>query len=491
MRNEYRREMDALGPRPEELERLYTMLEGGTEMKQKKRLGGRAVAAIAVCAALMVTAAAAAPTVWETLAARLGVFAPYAQTIDGAVSTDQGIEVQVLSALSDELEARVYVSVRDVEENRLSGFLTLDGTLTAGESVEKEPPAEGAVYGSFGNPSTSNFELVSYDTETKTALFSARIIYGDAAQPVHEAQLSLTGMTTRKAEIYADKISCAAVTGAELDSLPAGKDDKVILDPDSVEGTGYDNSVLPETHVVLAPGQTPMAIEGTEDMRISSMGFASDGCFHIRLEFADGVAPQTFEPVYIDSESGVNLCAGQVSSQLFCDLLAGNSFDVKSIVIRETLVEGGMDILFPLITLEDLEELQGWQTRVYGFYTRPGTDVEGNWSVEFQMDYYSSVTLDWIGELDGSQVRQVTLSPLSVTMTSDNSGSFYDLELSAVKKDGSTVAAERGTSSYTNLGAYEGEDGPYDAYNTWKFEEPVDLEDVAYLKLGDGTIPVN
>ena len=71
--------------------------------------------------------------------------------------------------------------------------------------------------------------------------------------------------------------------------------------------------------------------------------------------------------------------------------------------------------------------------------------------------------------------------------------------LYAVKKDGTTVAAEPGTSRYANLDAEElaGSGGPeagkekgWDAFNTWKFEEPVDLDDVVALKLGDGTVPV-
>ena len=48
MKEEYRREMEQLGPRPEELERLYRVMEGGAEMKKTKRLGGKA-AAVLVC----------------------------------------------------------------------------------------------------------------------------------------------------------------------------------------------------------------------------------------------------------------------------------------------------------------------------------------------------------------------------------------------------------------------------------------------------------
>lgn len=485
LNDQYKHEMEQFGPRQEELDRLYTLIEGGTNMKMKKRLGCKA-AAIAVCAALLVTAAAAAPTVWEVLQGRLGKFAPYAQTIEGAVSTDQGIEVQMLSAISDDLEARFYLAVRDVEEDRLNECLTLTGTLTAGEKKELEPGGKGPSV-TAGMFAATHFELLSYDSETKTALLTTRIFYDQTARPTGEAKLEVTGMTTKQAQIY-ESVSCAAVTGETLKSLGAGEDDKVILSPGDVEGIGYTNDVLPAEQVVLAPGQNPVDIEGTEDMRVSSMGFASDGCFHIRLEFADGVKPATFEPVNMDSETGVNLCAGQVSTLLYCDLMNG---DMRYYVCQARLVEGGMDILFPLLTTEDLKEIQSRQARIYGTYIRPGMDLEGDWATEFEVEYYESTVLDWTGELEGWQVEQVTISPLNVTMKSNNEGGFSRSTLCAVKKDGTTVTAEPGTSGYANEGALAGEiEDRWEAFTTWKFEEPVDVEEIVSLKLGDTVIPV-
>lgn len=482
MKEEYRREMEQLGPRPEELERLYTMIGGGTEMKKTKRLGSKA-AAVLVCAVLTltVTAAAAAPAVWEALQSRLGVFAPYAQTIEGAVCADQGIEVRVLSAISDDLEARVYLSVRDVEQDRLNEFLTLGGTLTAGEAKDPESVFSNGI-SVVGGPSTSVFDLVSYDPETKTALLSAGIRYLDTSRPTGEARLEVSDMTTRRGTMLGS-VSCASVTGTELDSLPAGENDRVVFKPSDlyIDGGPYTDSVLPDEQVVLAPGQTPMPLEGTEDARISSMGFASDGRFHVRLEFAEGVAPE------LDEYSGF--------SRLTADMQ--ESTEVQYFVFQERLVEGGVDILFPLLKVEDLKEVQSRQARFYGGYTRPGMDIEGSWSTEFELEYYSSTVLDWAGELDGWQVERVTVSPLSVTMNSNASGGL-NIPLYAVKRDGSIVAAEAGTSSYSNLdaaaeinGELTGEPKGWKAYNTWKFEEPVEVEDIVSLKLGDAVIPVN
>lgn len=487
MKNEYRREMERIGPRPEELERLYQIIEGGTEMKKQKRLGGR-MAAILVCAALMVTASAAAvavPAVREALQTYLGDFAPYAQTIDGAVCTDQGIEVEVLSAISDDLEARFYIAVRDIEEDRLDECLRLDGKLVAGEAKE-DPNGDSSgikvkVVSSAGI-AAGGFEFISYDPRTKTALFSSRILYLDSARPTGDAELSITGMNTLQGELY-EFVPCMGVTGATLESLPADVKNRVIFSPSTVENIGYTDDVLPNTQVVLAPGQTPMSIEGIEDVRISSMGFASDGCFHIRLEFAEGMAPAMFEP--------------DDTSMFHANLMTeedGNDF--KYYVYQERLVEDGVDILFPLVKAEDLKEIQSRQVQISGYYTRPGVEIEGSWSAQFPMEYYTSTALDWTGELAGWQVQQMTISPLGITMSgvsdSDPTWGFgIRPPIYAVKKDGSTVAAESGTGHYTNMGAISAEEDGWKAYATWKFEEPVDVEDIVSLTLGDEVIPVS
>ena len=57
--NDYRREMDGLRPSPAAVERLNRLLEKGAPTRRPRRLGRRAAAALALCAALCVTAVAA------------------------------------------------------------------------------------------------------------------------------------------------------------------------------------------------------------------------------------------------------------------------------------------------------------------------------------------------------------------------------------------------------------------------------------------------
>ena len=154
------------------------------------------------------------------------------------------------------------------------------------------------------------------------------------------------------------------------------------------------------------------------------------------------------------------------------------------------LLPDGVDILFPLIKSEDLPRLSEGQVRVYGGYTRPGTAIQGSWTASFRLEHHASRPLSWTGELAGRQVTQVRVSPLSVVIYSSDQGGFADTPLVAVKKDGTTVSAQPDIGRYGNT-AGAGETPVWDTVNTWKFEEPVDVEDIASLTLLGEHIPVS
>ena len=162
---------------------------------------------------------------------RPGIFAPYVRTIEGAACRDQGIEIQVLGALADDLEGYVYLAVRDVDGDRLDECLTLKGRLTTGT---KRAPDDGKPTPAVNIVGSGSFSLLSYDPDTRTALLSASIFYGDTAQPSRDAQpgcpagmpsrdaqLSVTGMSTREGDLHAE-LSCGSVTGETLEP-PSGR----------------------------------------------------------------------------------------------------------------------------------------------------------------------------------------------------------------------------------------------------------------------------
>ena len=462
-RDEYRKEMDQVIWNEAQKQRRRQAM--ARPHSRPRRLTRRMAAAAAVAAALVVSAVAAGTTVWQRIQARQGPFAEIAQTIEGAVCTDQGIEVQVLSAVADDVRAQIYFTVRDTAGDRLDDQLTLS-------------PAE---------DSDISGDLVEYDPETRTALFRARLTHyspqtdtGSISMSAHDVgegwmsgdtRLSLEGMSTCRGNMDA-AVSCAGVTDQALASQPLGPRDKVVM---GIEESGYSRDILPAQQVVLSPGQTPMAMEGTRDMSVSSMGFASDGRFHVRVAYAQGID-------HGDVDFGYFLARAYPKDT---EQVGEDKYAFAMVI---TQVEGGLDVMFPLIKAGEAGTLD--EISFYGIYRRPGIEIAGSWSVDFQVDYHPSKVLSWTGELAGRTVDHVTVSPMTVTMDSDDAGGFNAVPIYAVLRDGTTVAASGGTDRYANVSDDPGVD-VWDAYNTWEFERPVEVEDIAYLTLLGENIPVS
>ena len=461
-RDEYRKEMDQVIWNEAQRERLRQVM--AQPNGRPRRLTRRTVAAVAVAVALVVSAVAAGTSAWQTIRAKQGPFSEIAQTIQGAVCTDQGIEIQVLSALADDVRAEIYFTVRDTTENRLDDQLTLhraEDSDMSGHLVAYDPASHTALF----MASLSNY---SPQTQTGGGVFS---VDGKKGAWIGEhTRLSLDGLTTRQGNMEAEA-SCAGVSDELLQSLPLGAQDKVVM---GVEESGYTRTILPDTQVVLAPNQTPMALEGTEDMTVSSMGFASDGRFHIRVAYAQGIGHE-------DVNRGYFLAQVYPRDE---DKMGEEKYWMPMVI---TQVEGGMDVMFPLIKAGEAHELE--QVYFYGRYQRPGVDIAGSWAVDFSVDYHPSTVLTWTGEIAGRQVDHVTVSPLTVTMDSNDKGGFSTVPLYAVLRDGTKVTAERGVGEYANVSQNPATE-VWDAYNTWQFERPVEVEDIDYLILLDEQIPM-
>ena len=109
----------------------------------------RAVIALALCAALAVTAVAASPTLRSALTQHLGPFGDWLVPLTGS-STSAGVELEVVGVLSDGAAARFYLTAHDRVGGRLDGHTLVNFDL------------EGAV--SWGG------SAVAFDGETDTLL---------------------------------------------------------------------------------------------------------------------------------------------------------------------------------------------------------------------------------------------------------------------------------------------------------------------------------
>ena len=243
--SDYRREMDALNPGSEALERLDALLAGGGERERpRRRFGRRAAVALALCAALGVTALAVGPTLWQALQVRLGPFAPYAAPAEGT-AVDQGLEVALAGSLSDGYVARVYFTVTDRIGGRLNGHTQLSAQLVTEEELR----------GALG------CRVLSWDQEAGQLLVEASAV----------------------------GVGGGSATALEVTAVDPGERyiQEALFQPPALAET-LDTETTAAGDVVLKAGQTPQVSPDTADFSVSSMGFDGEGWFHIRLEMAEG-----------------------------------------------------------------------------------------------------------------------------------------------------------------------------------------------------------
>lgn len=234
-------------------------------MKQKIKMAAVLVAAVV---ALTGTALAVGPTMWTMLTKALGSFAPYANVIEGVSVTDQGLQITVEAAMSDKsiadiakkndevqfgsvarTKTTVYVSVTDLKGDRL------------GENTE-----------------LNDSECISYDSESRTALFKIN----------YSKDLSEDGTITLKFDLV--RPGCAELSlGFPQELLQDRTLDTQVLAGKEIERSGRNQKSDDINAIVLKPDQTPMPLEGTDLISVSSAGFDQNGVFHILYEVAEGV----------------------------------------------------------------------------------------------------------------------------------------------------------------------------------------------------------
>ncbi|WP_130870024.1 hypothetical protein [Intestinimonas massiliensis (ex Afouda et al. 2020)] len=241
-----RRALEAAGPTPAQLKDLTDKLEAAQAAPTRRRAGRRAVIALALCAALAVTAVAAGPSVWSALAEHLGPYAPFAREMEGTAS-DQGIRLELVSAVSDGYTARIFYTLTDEAGDRLNADHTKVTAQLEGSDL-------GVVL--LGS------SIVSYDADSGTLLMEAGV------EGVH---------TSQPLELVMEKIDPASY---------------MLWDsrfPAAVPEEPLETETTEDGDVVLKAGQNPQTSPDTDVVQISSVGFDGEGNFHIRLELAEGI----------------------------------------------------------------------------------------------------------------------------------------------------------------------------------------------------------
>ena len=271
-----RRALEAVGPTPAQLKDLTDKLEAAQEAPARRRPGRRAVVALALCAALMVTAVAAGPSMWNILAEYLGPYAPFAQEMEGTAS-DQGVRLELVSAVSDGYTAQIFYTITDEEGGRFNADHT---TVTAS--------LEGT---NLGGMSTGS-RIVSYDADSNTLLMEVSATGIDTSQPL---------------ELVVEKIDPSSYMLWDS-RFPAAVPEELLETETTEDGD-----------VVLKAEQNPQTSPDTDVVRISSVGFDEEGNFHIRLAFAEGITGMLLaRPCGADGTPLANIQAAEVEGGMDC-----------------------------------------------------------------------------------------------------------------------------------------------------------------------------
>lgn len=413
-RTEYKREMDALAPSEAAMARLEALTKGETRGKPGRRFGRRAAAVLALCAALVVTAVAAGPSVWSALRSHLGPFGTYLSAAEGSV-TDQGVKVELVASLSDGYTAMAYFTATDLTGGRFNDHTQVSARL------------DGALAGMGG---AAGCKVISYDAGQNQLLVQVGLEGLDSGAAV---QLEVSGFDPGYHYIQDARFQPpeAALTLAD--------------------------ETMAEGDVVLKAGQTPQTSPDTADVSISSMGFDGAGNFHIRLALAEGCSDKALLAV------PYNAAGEQIGH-----------------TAAQTAVAGGVDSRLEGITPANVADMA--YIRVYGPYRGPEAVIEGTWVLPVTLEPAEQITIPVERTLDGGvYVERIQVSNLStVVFYRGGEREYFSLQLTDAQ--GQSVDVPMAFKSVN-------EDATV-SYAIYRFDQPVELEDIASVTLLGETIPL-
>lgn len=430
------------------------VLQAAEHPVRRPGLPRRAAAALAVCAALVIAAAAAGPTLWKIIQADLGAQAPYAVAVN-AVCEDQGLRLEAVSALADARLVRVYFTVQDLEGDRL------DENTHVTFSLERTAQEEWAWC-------SAQTEQLSYDPESRTALFVLTVTGYEAVPEDAVLCLDVERLLGGRQQVDTQ------VTVRDLDALEDGISDSWLTE-----------EVLPSTQtadgrtVLLPQPEREALIEPDAPYPVVAAGIAADGKLHIRVKDQAGAV---WQELYA-SASCLNQWGGG----------SGKEWAENDTAVA---VDGDIDFCLEDYGPESLSKLL--HIDVGGEYSTLSAPVEGNWSLEIPLQVVASETFPISITLPASPAGETVdgnaleLSPLSLTLLCDPNTIYYDAEdMTGMVKSirfehfAPVVTLRDGTClppSLTNLNSW---------WACWSFEQPIDPEDVTSVTLNGETIPLS
>lgn len=414
-------------------ERRQAILKQAAGRRRGVRPGRAVLAAGLACALTLGAVVAAVPSVRQLLAEALGSFAGQSQAILDVADRDNGIEVRAVSALADGSYTRIYLEVQDLEGDRLAQKVML-GAENLGWRIDL-PMAD--------RVSTWGQHFLGYDPDTKTALIELEV-GGAVEEGAAGAKLTIDGLTTGRREVKA--------------SLPQGV----------LTGEIRQTQTLPDGKTVLAPEQTPAALEGEENLRLSSMGFGTDGALHVQIALGEKVQSDSASLLYTARGHGSE--DDSIYNQAFADA----QFEQDGVWYYDIAISGG--------TPADLPDL--YVDAVYGSYNiHPA--IQGQWELEIPIQRQQDVTYEPNAQVGLTRVTRVTVSSMAISVVTENDSSFCfgRQEQSATLRDGTVIELNQDNNILSYYSGVWQEGDVSHSFDQWMLPEPIDPADVASITL--------
>lgn len=421
MEQEYRREMDRLMLSDERQKQIVQAMAGEQSSPRHRMSWIRLAAVAAACVVLATSALALSPTLREQLEQRLGSFVTYSQSFGRSAVVDQGLEVRAVSALTDQYRMKLYFEVTDLTGERLTDeHALLACTVKRGwGDVSVVTPGKG----------------IGYDPETHTVLFEYILRGYQPAEIAEELEIDLS-----------------AVDPGVYDFETAQPLSKELLSGQTLECITLENG-----QVVLTPGQTPAALEGSDKAELSSMGFAADGTLQFIFQLADGA---------ILERSDI-LVSAELSGEVPDDTPEGIQFTWDG--------RAYTGLSYRNFTPEDVEDII--LSIVYGTVTTQ-EPIQGLWSLTIPVENLTSREISLQGSADVCLPDQLVLSPLGAVLRGRYEAGYWGNQtFRLVMKDGCVIeVTKRGTGSMIRKDIC--------TLGSWEFDDPVAIEDVASVQIG-------
>lgn len=429
-------------------ERRAAILHKLTPRRAKLRwTTGRIVLAAALAALLTFsTFAAAIPALRAALQNALGSFSEQSQPITGIAVEDNGIEVRPVAALSSSNLVRVWVEVQDKTGDRLSEDMLINGWIDH-EQDENAPAVNGWRGGAH---------VVYYDENSRTAL----IEIDEIGRPIADGtEVNVSFSSFQPAE-----------RAEETVDFP-----REMLSVTGLKNMTEDMGVpLFAEHLPLIPEQTPCELEGSDRVRLSSVGFGEDGKLHIQVAFL-GEANHSGSTVYsrtTDARNPDQSPGGgryfQYNDQWYYDEV----FDVTP----EDL---------PYLTFGDLQ----------GTY-QLNDPVEGIWSCTITVETADEVVYHPNVQVGGALVEEIRVSEIGISARSSSRGTVLGHRPTyAITKDGEKLyltnnCIDGGWGTVLDDSSNPLPDGMGYAHDQWEFDEPLDPSDIVLLNFDGVDVPL-